>query len=88
MLFEHEMVDLTFKWNPTPLELASAFCEMDDDGQAKFFVECARIAGTWTSAYAGMQWHLVGRHLRDCECSTEEARDMVKEICEGIGNSE
>lgn len=65
-------------------ELAQAFTELDDDAQAKFFVEVTNIAATWSAEdwqhNQEMQWFFVGRHLRDCECSTEAAREMVCEI--------
>lgn len=71
----------------TPLELATAFCELDDEAQAQFFIEAARIAETWredvkagTSYGPGWQWYSIGRHLKTCSCSTEEAREMVREI--------
>jgi hypothetical protein len=67
----------------TPEQLAQVFCSWDDERQAQFFIECARISSGWDSGI-GMQWFSVGRHLRNCACSTEEARDMVTEIAEAI----
>lgn len=65
----------------TPLLIAEAFAEMDDEGQAQFFIEVAAIAATWGGdVQVGRQWTLVGAHLRDCACATEEARDMVRSI--------
>jgi hypothetical protein len=64
----------------TPAQLAEAFCELDDEAQAQFFIECARIGETWETRATCFQWHAVGRHLRDCECSTYEAREMVRDI--------
>ena len=65
-------------------DLAHAFTELDDDAQAKFFVEVTNIAASWSAAegqhHQDLQWFFVGRHLRDCECSTEAAREMVCEI--------
>ena len=68
----------------TPLQLAEAFCEMDDEAQAQFFIEAAAIAQTWNGAGRSMQWFSVGRHLKTCACSTFEARVMVKEIADAI----
>lgn len=65
----------------TPAQLAEAFCDLDDELQAQFFIEVARIASTWAPGNF-MQWHSVGRHLRDCPCSTLEAVDLVREIAE------
>ena len=70
----------------TPMQLAEAFCEMSDERQAQFFIDVARISATWSGG-AGMQWFSVGRHLRNCECSTEEARDLVMEIAEAVKGS-
>ncbi len=67
----------------TPLELAKAFCELNDEAQAQFFIECARIAGEWSGGLgADWQWTQVGAHLRTCSCSTDEARDMVRAIAD------
>jgi hypothetical protein len=70
-----------------PQELAQAFAQMDDEQQAQFFIEVAKIAKEWPNAPLGgaeMQWIRVGVHLRKCECSTEEARDLVRTIALGI----
>jgi hypothetical protein len=80
-------VKLTREIKLTPEELAEAFCEMDDDSQAKFFVECARIERSWDRAGSFMyvdQWREVGKHLRECACSTEDAREMVRRLADGI----
>lgn len=64
--------------------LAEAFSAMDDDHQAKFFVEVARIMTGWESIKGshGMngQAYYIGRHLATCECSTAEGRDLVEMI--------
>lgn len=63
--------------------LAEEFCKLDDDTQAKFFVHVARIMSTWDgfgSASAYMQASFIGRHLATCECSTEEARELIRNI--------
>lgn len=65
---------------------AAWFSELDDDSQAKFFVEVARIAEGWTHN-SNMQWWLLGGHLRNCSCSTEAARDMIRTIAEGMEKS-
>ena len=77
---------------PLDVELiAQAFCAMDDEQQAQFFIECAKIAGAWRASDsstlgAWYQWNLVGAHLRTCECSTDEARQMIQHIAEGIAS--
>lgn len=64
---------------PTPKVLAEAFAEMGDEEQAQFFIEVAALAKSWRVG-GSMQWHYIGAHLRDCACSTMEARDMLFEI--------
>ncbi len=68
--------------NLTPAQLAELFCQLVDDDQAQFFVEVGKIAAGWTCAT--MQWHRVGRHLRDCECSTVDGRAVIEEIADGM----
>jgi hypothetical protein len=67
----------------TPLDLADAFCQMNDEEQAQFFIECATIAKTWANG-AHWQWGAIGGHLRDCACATTEARDMIDGIASGM----
>ena len=65
----------------TPVQIAEAFCDLDDESQAQFFIEAARIMSTWPEPAARvMQAHAIGRHLRDCPCSTYEARALVSDI--------
>ena len=52
-----------------------------EERQAQVFIEMAALAQTWGTS-PSMQWFYIGKHLRDCACSTWEARDMVKEIAE------
>lgn len=64
---------------------AEWFAALSDEQQADFFVAVAKASrkwpcqGSWTTQY----W-LVGRHLRDCACSTDDARDLVREIASGL----
>lgn len=76
--------------NLTPAMLAEAFCDMNDEEQAQVFIEIARIASaTWQpGGVYGMQLYSVGRHLRDCTCSSEEARAVIREIASGIDRTE
>lgn len=62
---------------------AEWFSALDDEQQAQFFIEVAALAKAWP-IYQGLQWHSVGRHLRNCECSTPEARTMIEDIASGI----
>jgi hypothetical protein len=61
-------------------QLAGLFAELDDDSQARFFVEVAKAMATWTLHERYMQAIYIGRHLRDCTCSTEDARELLREI--------
>ena len=62
-------------------DIAEVFCQMDDDAQAQFFVEAAKIMSAWPGVIArSMQAQYIGAHLRDCECSTYEARDLIESI--------
>ena len=71
-------------------ELAEGFCELDDEQQADFFIACAHIMSQWkgtlfTGQAAGeWQMRLVGRHLRDCGCSNEDARNLVRELAAAL----
>jgi hypothetical protein len=67
----------------TPERVAEMFASLDDDGQAQVFVEVAKIAALWTDTNMD-QWSAVGAHLRDCECSTDGAREIVERIAFGI----
>ncbi len=64
---------------------AEWFSGLSDEQQTDFFVEVARAStkwqcqGRWQSQY----W-LVGRHLRDCKCSTDDARELVQELAAGL----
>ena len=75
---------LTVDRKLTALEIAEAFCELVDEEQAQVFIEAARIASSWPvgpgSLGASWQWFTVGRHLKTCTCSTDEARAMLIEI--------
>lgn len=63
-------------------QLAESFCDMDDDQQAKFFVEVARIMNAWGGAKLYTQAYYIGRHLRTCACSTDDARELVRLIAD------
>lgn len=66
-------------------DLAKAFCQLDDDAQAKFFVEVARVMGTWdVPAGRTVQAHYIGLHMSNCECSSEEAREFLRDIVAGF----
>lgn len=70
-------------------QIAERFARLDDDHQAKFFCAVARIAEGWQDRNPNglgpwFHWHGVGRHLRDCECSTDPGREMVRLIASAM----
>lgn len=67
--------------------LAQCFAALNDDEMCKFFVEVARIANEWP-ANPGNQWYYLGGHLRNCECSNEQTRDMLRQIVHQMEHSE
>jgi hypothetical protein len=65
---------------------AQFFAGLSDNEQAQFFIEVARIA---TETYVGgygprEQWYRIGSHLKNCKCSTDEARQIVHELANGL----
>lgn len=64
-------------------KLAELFANLDDDSQCKFFVEVAKYASIWEH-HQSDQWFRVGSHLKNCSCSTNEARDMIELIYHGM----
>ena len=78
----------TIEITPTIQQLAEVFCEWSDDEQAQFFIAVAEIGRRDFSGPGklGADWQFdrIGAHLRTCSCSTEDARDMVRSIFEGM----
>lgn len=67
----------------TPRLVAEMLAEMNDEDQAQVFIELAEIAATWAGANF-QQWYSVGRHLRTCECSNDNARRLISDIARGL----
>lgn len=64
---------------------AEWFANLSDEQQADFFVEVAEASKKWEcQGHWATQYWLVGRHLRDCECSTDDARNLVRELASGL----
>lgn len=61
-------------------EMAECFCEMNDDDQAQFFVEVAKIMETWPTMAKDNQPYYIGKHLAECDCSTPESREFITNI--------
>lgn len=68
--------------------LAAIFCDWDDDTQAKFFVCVGDIMRQWGAGKLDHQAYYIGGHLRNCKCSTEDAREFVRSLAYGLENSE
>ena len=74
------------EWNTTvkvPIDvrrLAEIFANMNDEQQAQFFIEAADVM----KDYVDSQCWYIGKHLRECECSTEGARDLIRTIADAI----
>lgn len=73
---------ITVEADFTPLMLAEAFCDMGDEEQAQFFIECTAIMGRWGAGKRSMQAHYIGGHLRQCACSNDATRELVREIAD------
>jgi hypothetical protein len=57
---------------------AQWFVGLSDEQQADFIIAVAGEAKKWpVNDWAGQFWY-VGRHLRDCHCSNEDAREVVR----------
>lgn len=67
-------------------EAAEWFAALDDDSQARFFV---KVAEKMSAFKGGMdsQLYFIGGHLQHCECSTPQARELVKSLAYFIDNS-
>lgn len=62
---------------------AKWFCGLSDEQQADFFIAVAKEAESWDQPQWD-QWWLVGKHLRTCSCSTDEARELVHHLYRGL----
>jgi hypothetical protein len=69
--------------NVTPELLGAWFSDLDDDAQARFFVAAAEAAKAWGPGWTE-QFYAAGTHLRTCKCATEDARELVREIANGL----
>ena len=85
-------IEVTTVVKATPELIGHAFAQMNSDEQARFFTAVADYAekhfpkggaGPW------WQWNEIGQHMREgeCDCVTPEARDVVRFIYEGLGES-
>lgn len=82
----HEMIDkLPFGGASDPKTMAEVFTEWDDEQQAQFFIEAARIMSGWRVGGHETQAYYIGGHLKTCACSTDEAREFVLSIADRLG---
>ena len=69
---------------PMTIEAVAAwFCGLDDELQADFFVQVARLAEHWPERQR-QQWLQVGGHLATCECSTPGAVALIDALHDGL----
>jgi hypothetical protein len=66
---------------------AKWFANLSDDDMAQFLIEVAEESKKYPSD-PDNQWYYLGGHLRNCSCSTDDARDMVKSWAYWIDHSE
>lgn len=67
-----------------PKTMAEVFTEWDDEQQAQFFIEAARIMTQWGAGKHEMQAYYIGGHLKTCSCSTDEAREFVQAVADRL----
>ncbi len=65
---------------------AKWFASLDDDQMCRFLVAVAREAKSFKGG-ADNQWYYLGGHLRSCECSTDDAREMIRSWVHWMENS-
>ena len=56
---------------------AKWFAGLDDDEMCRFLVAVAKEAQSFKNG-ADSQWYYLGGHLKNCACSTEDAREMIR----------
>lgn len=66
--------------------LADVFSNMTDDEQAQFFIEVAKRFKSWGPGWTS-QAQYIGAHLKNCSCSTDEARELIENIAYAMEHS-
>ena len=79
-------ITVTTKINLDIETAAKWFANLDDDQMCKFLVLVAKEAETYPSDPDGQCYYL-GGHLRNCKCSTDAARRMVKQWAYWVDHS-
>lgn len=59
---------------------AKWFAGLSDEDWCAFFVAVADQSVVWGPGLESSMYWAVGRHLRECECSSEGARAMLHDI--------
>lgn len=72
---------------PSPELVAGLFCQLDDDGQARFFSEVAAIFRSWDGKPGswGGSWqvHAIAGHMNTCSCGAD-GRAWVEDLHESL----
>lgn len=71
------MVQITTEIDLDIETAAKWFASLDDDAMCKFLVAVADEAKKFSGS-PDNQWYYLGGHLRNCECSTDDVREMIK----------
>lgn len=66
---------------------AKWFAGLDDDEMCRFLVAVAREAQAYPSD-PDNQWYYLGGHLKYCQCSTEDTREMIRRWAYWMEHSE
>ncbi len=61
-----------------------AYATLSRDQRMDLLADVAALMQTWTPHERNMQAFYIGRHLRDCACSTDDARELIEEIRESM----
>ena len=69
------IIESTVDYKPTPEELADEFCELYQDGQAKFF---NRVANMFKSPYYSLEMQL--EYVSQSKILTDDARRLMSLI--------
>lgn len=79
-------IELRTKVEVTVDVLADVFCALDDDAMCQFFVKVHERASKVPTF--DNQWYYLGGHLRNCECSNDGTREMLRNIVHYMDTSD
>lgn len=72
-------ITTTVEIDITPEVAATWFAGLNDEEQADFIIHVAKEFGAMPAG-GGSQILYIGKHLAECECSTEAARQWVRDL--------